>query len=98
VADRPNIWYAYIVVDHVRQAVSVRVANQAKATMQRDTDEDAGLKAAELRALLHDSPSGTDDAVPTTLAPYLVAPAGLSEEAYKEWLDRVCAQPADAGD
>jgi hypothetical protein len=56
--------------------------------------EDASLGRIEIAKLLHESPSATH-VPPTSLAPYLAAPPGLSAEAYQEWLERVCKQPAD---
>ena len=73
-----------------------------KASATRDPANEArkpaGLKNGEIAAFLHDSPAGTNDAVPAALAPYLSVPPGLSDEEYKEWLDRVCTQPTDASD
>jgi hypothetical protein len=90
------------VVDRNRQTVPAWLPVDAKVSAQRaaaeDADKLAELKATEIAALLHDDPAGANDPVPATLAPYLSAPPGLSDEAYKEWLDRVCAQPADASD
>jgi hypothetical protein len=54
----------------------------------------AGLRSAELTALLHSSPTA-NLAASHALAPYLLDTPGLSPGAYNEWLTRVCEQPDD---
>jgi len=70
-------------------------AAPAAAEQHAPPEEVGGLKPADLGALLKEAPSESVDEAPAALAPYLSAPAGLSKEAYEEWLARVCEQPAD---